>query len=115
MSVQDVSRQPWLLLVGRDALLSCVEECLDCAVICTACAEDLQDFPPDVRLGLGRDGETTSDFRLISAVVEFCADACRVCAEQCERHAALDERCASCADACRRCRVACERLLAMIG
>lgn len=101
-----------------DALLRCVEECLDCAVICTACPDglDVLDGPvchPTVRSG--RADQHPADFRLVSAVIEFCAEACRVCAEQCEQHAARDELCLSCTEACRRCRTACERLAAMIG
>jgi hypothetical protein len=97
-----------------EALLDCVEECLDCAVICTACPGDLQYLLPHATFRFPRTRAITVDFRLISAVVEFCADACLVCVEQCERHAARDECCQSCTDACRRCRIACERLAALI-
>lgn len=98
-----------------EALLDCVEECLDCAVICTACPENLPYLLPQGTFRFPRTTGTTVDFRLISAVVEFCADACLVCVEQCERHAACDESCQSCAEACRRCRIACERLAALIS
>ena len=99
----------------RDGLLRCVEECLDCAVICTACPDGLDGSTSYPTVRFGRADRSTADFRLISAVVEFCAEACRVCAEQCEWHAAREELCYSCTEACRRCRIACERLAAMIG
>lgn len=128
MSVPDIHGQTPVL--DHDTLLRCVDECFECALICTACAESgLDGEKPhelilvvrsslacaDVCVEAGRllTRSTGPDFRLISAVLEFCADACRVCAEECERHAARHELCGSCAEACRRCRMACERLAAM--
>lgn len=128
MSVPDF---PQLPMLDRDALLACVEECFECAVMCTACADaslsvrELRELIPVVRLSLGcaevcvGTGQFVTrpaapDFRLVSAALEFCADACRVCAEECERHAASYQHCKVCAEACRRCRTMCERLVAMI-
>ncbi len=118
--------------VDRDLLLRCIEECLDCTASCTACADaclgesDLPDLRRCVRLNLdcadvcdatGRivTRQTTPDLRLIGAIVEACAMACLVCAEECDRHAAHHEHCRVCAIVCRRCKEACDDLVAAIG
>jgi ferredoxin len=41
--------------------------------------------------------------------------ACRSCADECESHAAMHDRCRICAEACRSCEAACTELLAAIG
>jgi hypothetical protein len=48
-------------------------------------------------------------------MLEACAEACRICAEECERHAGDHEHCRVCAEACRRCEQACEDLRSSIG
>ena len=112
------------------ALLVCIEACYDCAQSCTACAdaclgeeEDVamlvrcirlcQDCA-DVCVTTGRvlTRQTAFDARLARAVVDACAQACRTCAEECERHAGHHEHCRVCAEACRRCEQACAELLA---
>ena len=118
--------------LDRNALLRCIEECVDCAASCTACADaclaesDLPDLVRCVRLNLdcadacdatGRivTRQTAPDLHLISATLEACAAACLACAEECDRHAAHHEHCRVCAAACRRCKQACDDLLATIG
>jgi len=118
--------------LDREALLRCINECLDCAASCTACADaclsesDLQDLVRCVRLNLdcadacdatGRivTRQTTPDLRLISGMIEACSVACLACAEECELHAPHHEHCRVCAEVCRRCKQACDDLLATIG
>jgi hypothetical protein len=118
--------------LDREALLRCVDECFDCVVSCTSCADadlaenDVREMVRCIRLCLdcadacdatGRivTRQTEPDLRLISAIVEACATACLVCAEECERHAAHHEHCRACAEVCRRCKKACDDLLATIG
>ena len=48
---------------------------------------------------------------LMEAVLNACADACRACAEECERHAGMHAHCKVCATACRACEQACQDLL----
>lgn len=48
---------------------------------------------------------------LIRSVLQACAEACRVCGDECERHASMHEHCRVCAEACRSCEDACRRLL----
>lgn len=117
--------------LDRDALLRCVEECVDCAASCTGCADaslaegDLPELVRSIRLCLdcadacdatGRvvTRQTTPDLRLIAAMIEACSVACLACAEECELHAAHHEHCRVCAEVCRRCKQACDDLRARI-
>jgi hypothetical protein len=113
----------------RDALLRCVEECLDCGASCTACADaslsesDLAELTGVIRVCLDcadvceatariATRQTRPDIRLVRATIEACAAACVACAEECDRHAAHHEHCRICADVCRRCKAACDEVLA---
>lgn len=77
---------------------ACIRLDLDCADICLATARVV------TRL-------TATDKELVGAQLRACACACRICAEECEKHAAHMKHCAICAEACRRCAAACAELL----
>ena len=113
-------------------LLDCIEACYDCAQSCTACAdaclgeEDVamvrrcirlcQDCA-DVCVATGRilSRQTEYDAGMTRAALDACAQACRICAEECERHAGHHEHCRVCAEACRRCERACAELLVAVA
>jgi len=118
--------------VDQDTLLRCIEECLDCATSCTACADaslsepDVSEMLRVIRLCLDCADEcdatrrivtrqTLPDLGLMRTMVEACAAACVVCADECELHAAHHEHCRLCAEECRRCRQACDDLLEAIA
>jgi len=133
VTVQEIIKlHPQPSSLDRDVLLRCVEDCFDCAAACTSCADaclgekDLEELVRCIRLNLdcadaceaaGRivTRQTTPDLVVVRATVEACAATCRVCGEECERHAAHHEHCRVCAAACRRCEQACNELLATIG
>jgi hypothetical protein len=133
VTVQEmIKAHPQPTSLDRDALLRCIDECFDCAVTCTSCADaclgenDVQELVRCVRLNLdcadacdatGRilTRQTAPDLDLLRAMIEACGAACRACREQCERHAAHHEHCRLCAEACRRCDKACDDLLATIA
>ena len=133
MTFQDVIKlHPQPISLDRDTLLRCIDECLDCAASCTACADaslsenDLPELVRVIRLDLDcadacdvtariLTRQTTPDLHIIRAITEACATACLACAEECERHAAHHEHCRVCAEVCRRCKQACDQLLAAIG
>jgi uncharacterized membrane protein len=117
---------------ANEALARCIERCFACAFACTSCAdaclaeEQVQELVRCIRLDLdcadvcdatGRvlTRQTSSEPGLARSMLEACAQACRVCAEECERHAAHHEHCRVCAEACRRCEQACEDLLSSIS
>jgi hypothetical protein len=111
-----------------EALARCIEQCFACAVTCTSCADaclaekDVQELVRCIRLNLdcadvcvatGRvlTRQTSPESQLVRVMLETCAQACRVCAQECERHADHHEHCRICAEACRRCEQACQELL----
>lgn len=79
-------------------LRRCIRLNLDCADVCAATSHVL------VR-------QTETDASLVQALLNACITACRLCAEECSRHAAMHEHCRICADHCRRCVELCEGVL----
>ena len=113
-------------------LADCIEACLDCAQTCTACAdaclreETVADLATCIRAALdcadiceatGRllSRHAGQDTNLARAFLDTCATACKVCGEECAKHAQMHEHCRACAEACRRCELACNELLAVLG
>jgi hypothetical protein len=115
----------------REMLVRCIEACFDCGQACTACAdaclgEDaVKELTRCIRLDLdcvdvcemtGRalSRQLATDAQLVRTLLEACAQACRSCGDECERHARdmNMEHCGVCAEACRRCEQACNELLA---
>jgi hypothetical protein len=117
---------------ANEALARCIEQCFVGALTCTSCADaclaeqQVQKLVRCIRLNLdcadvcdatGRvlARQTSSEPRLRRSMLEACVQACRACAEECERHAPQHEHCRLCAEACRRCEQACEDLRSSIG
>ena len=112
--------------INRD-LIEAIEAAYACAQTCTSCAdaclaeEMVAELRQCIRLNLdcadvcdttGRVLSRWGEERIQTAVLEACLQACRLCAEECERHADMHEHCRVCAVACRECEEACDRLLA---
>jgi hypothetical protein len=111
----------------NDALIRCIEECYSCAQTCTACADAclsermVQQLTQCIRLdqdcadicaitGRIMTRRTGSDDEVIRRMLSVCAAACRLCAEECQQHAAMHEHCRICAESCRRCMEACQEV-----
>lgn len=77
----------------------CIRSCLDCADICEATA----------KVATRRTG---SNQQVLRRSLEFCAETCGLCAEECERHE--HEHCRLCATMCRECAEDCRRAAATI-
>ena len=109
------------------ALVDCIDACFDCAQACTACADaclaepDVAELRQCIRLDLdcavlaAATGAVVSrrpggDDSLLKRVLDTCAEACRLCAQECERHAEHHVHCRVCAEACRQCERACGTL-----
>jgi len=116
----------------NDALIRCIEECYDCAQVCTSCAdaclgEDMvKQLAQCIRLDLDcadvcaatgavASRRTGSNEEVIRAMLAACETACRVCAEECERHAGMHAHCRICSESCRRCQRACAEALASMS
>jgi hypothetical protein len=116
--------------IEAGVLVACIEACFDCAQSCTACADaDLAEDDVatmircirlcldcgDVCIATGNILSRQTEFepKLARPVVEAC-QACRICAEECERHAAHHEHCRICAETCRQCEQACVDVLSVL-
>jgi hypothetical protein len=117
--------------IDADVLAACIDACFDCAQSCTACADaDLAEDDvttmircirlcldcTDVCIATGQvlSRQTEFDPELARSVVQACLEACRICAQECERHAAHHEHCRICAEVCRLCEQTCVDVLALL-
>jgi len=127
-----ISTHPHVRGSTNDALIHCIEECFDCAQICTSCADAclgepmVQQLTQCIRLnmdcadvcnatGMVATRRTGSNEEVIRLMLEACMTACRLCGEECQRHASMHEHCRICADACRRCEQACQQAMGSMG
>lgn len=113
------------------AIATCIEECLSCAQACTACADaclsepHLGELAACIRMNVDCADVCNVTARVFSrrgdpaglahALLTLCEQACRTCAQECERHAEHHEHCAACAEACRSCEDACQQLREHLG
>jgi hypothetical protein len=116
----------------NEALIRCIEECYDCAQTCTSCADAclgeqmVQQLTQCIRFNLDcadvcaatgaiATRRTGANEEVIRRMIETCTAACRLCAEECEKHAGMHEHCRICAESCRRCEQACQEALRSLG
>jgi hypothetical protein len=121
---QIIATHPDVRGLTNTALIRCIEACFDCSQTCTSCADaclaepDVRDLVQCIRTcldcadvclttGLVSSRRTGSNEGLVSTMLQSCETACRLCAEECERHAERMAHCRICAETCRRCEVAC--------
>ncbi|MCA8833321.1 four-helix bundle copper-binding protein [Hymenobacter pini] len=102
-----------------DALNACIASCEHCA---TACLNE-QNVQMMARcISLDRD---CADICALTArllargsehaqhLLRECAEICKACGDECEKHAAHMEHCRECAEACRRCEEACRQAMSV--
>ena len=129
MSVQEMIRtHPQQPTVDGELLARCIEECFSCAATCAGCAdaclgeESVRELVRCIRLDLdcadvcqatGRVlmRQTAFDPQQARTMLVACAQACRLCAEECEQHGWHHDHCRYCAEECRRCEQACNDML----
>lgn len=121
---QMISTHPHVRGDTNDMLVRCVEACFDCAQTCIACADaclgenSVQQLAQCIRLnndcadvchatGALASRRTGSNEQLLRTMLDACAMACRLCGEECQRHAQQHEHCRICADACQECERLC--------
>jgi hypothetical protein len=112
----------------NDALIAAIDEMYSCAQTCTSCADaclaeqTVAELRQCIRLNLDcadvclvtatlANRRTGSDEGVIRRMLEACITACRVCGEECQRHAGKHEHCRVCAEECRSCETACQQAL----
>ncbi|MFC5068545.1 four-helix bundle copper-binding protein [Flaviflagellibacter deserti] len=129
---QMIATHPHVQGSTNDALIRAIDIAADCALICTSCADACLGEPMAaeltqcIRLDLDcadvcattasvATRRTGSNEALIKSMLEVCSEACRVCGEECARHADHHEHCRICADTCRQCEQACREAAASIS
>ncbi|SKK91999.1 Domain of Uncharacterised Function (DUF326) [Mycobacteroides abscessus subsp. massiliense] len=112
----------------RTVLAECLDACLDCSQACTQCADACLSEPAidtltaciaanlncaDICTATATINarQTGFDPELAKALIAVCATACRVCADECQRHSSHHQHCKICADECRKCEQACRALI----
>lgn len=109
-------------------MMECLEACMECMETCAACADaclaeknadklkkcirlnqDCADICDAMCSILSRQTET--EWAIIRDMMEAMATCCRMCAEECEKHASMMEFCKICAEACRRCERSCRKMM----
>jgi hypothetical protein len=119
--LEDHPRKPDL--VG-DLMARCAQACFDCAQACAACADAClgEDMVELLRrcIRLNQDcadicfatGCVVSRFTEMGAtalppLLIACAEACHLCADECQQHATSHVHCLVCARSCQACAQAC--------
>jgi hypothetical protein len=127
-----IGTHPTPASVDRDLLVRCIEECVDCAAVCTGCSDaclaepDVAEMVRCIRLCLDCADvcsatarlvlrQTEAEHAVLRPVVEACAAACLASGDECARHASHHEHCRVCEQSCRRCEAACDALAAALG
>jgi hypothetical protein len=112
------------LIAAIDASYACAQTCTSCADACLA-EEMVRELRQCIRLNVDcadvcaatatlAARRTGSNEEVIRKMLDACVTACRMCAEECERHASMHEHCRICAAACRECELACQKALSTI-
>jgi len=131
-AMEMIRTHPHVRANTNDALIRCIEECYNCAQTCTSCAdaclgeEMVQPLTQCIRLNLDcadvcaatgaiASRRTGSNEEVIRQMLTAYETACRLCGEECGRHAELHEHCRVCAEACRQCQKACAEALGSIS
>jgi hypothetical protein len=131
-SKEVLEAHPWPAQIDREVLARCIDECLACAVSCTACADadlaedDVVEMRRCIRLCLDCADVCDATGRVLARQTEYvaatakaqvtsCRELCALCAEECEGHAEHHEHCRICGEECRRCEAACSAVLDAIG
>ena len=115
-------------MVDNKLMTECLEACMECAETCSACADaclgeiDSEMLKRCIRLNqdctdiceaatsiLSRQTET--DWAIFRGMLDLLFTACRLCADECDKHSRLHEHCRVCAEACRRCVTNCNLIL----
>ncbi|MCW5735476.1 MAG: four-helix bundle copper-binding protein [Enhydrobacter sp.] len=114
------------------SLVRLIDFCFDCAQTCVSCADaclaevTVADLRQCIRLALDcadicnatgsvASRRTGTNEDVVRRLIDACAEACLLCAEECEKHAGDHEHCRVCAETCRQCERACREAAITIG
>lgn len=130
-AVQVISTHPDVKGNVNESLTRCLEECYNCAQHCTACADACIGEETDgalkqcIRLNMDcadiclttatlANRRSGSNEAILKEMLKLCESACRLCAEECEKHADHHQHCLICSQCCRTCEEACREAAASI-
>ncbi len=130
--VQMINNHPDVQGSMNETLVQCIEDCYDCAQANTSCADaclaedNVNEMKQCIRLNLDcadvcmatgklAARRTGSDEQLLLQMLQICEAACRICAEECEKHAGRQEHCRICAEICRHCEQSCRQTASTIN
>ncbi len=98
-----------------------IDTCSACAIECSRCVstcleeQNVKMFAHCIKLNhdcasicILAMQAMASGSAFVNQICELCAEICKVCAGECERHA--HEHCKRCAEACRSCAVECSKI-----
>lgn len=117
--VEMLETHPGKPMLAEEPLRAFLEAAEECAQSCTACADaclgekNVPSLVRCIRLNLDCADICSATSRLFSrqthgepsvlrAQLEACAEVCRVCGAECEKHAAHHAHCRVCAESCRQ-------------
>jgi hypothetical protein len=132
MNVEDlVQVHPAAPAQNLDVISACVKACYACSESCTLCADaclgekEIEMLRRCIRLNLdcaaicavtgqlvARQTEAVTE--VLRKQLESCITACRICREECQRHANEHGHCRLCAQSCQACEKACIDLLGVL-
>jgi hypothetical protein len=127
-----LSSHPQAAGAVSETLARCIEACFECAQTCISCADaclaedsstslarcirlDLDCADACAATGSVLSRRTAATSALMVQMLETCADFCRLCADECDRHAGHHKHCRICADTCRQCERACQEAASTSG
>ncbi len=116
----------------EQALARCIELCFDCSQACASCADaclgedSVAELRQCIRLnldcsdvcvaaGLIASRQTGSNATFVRSMLRTCAEACRLCGAECDRHGSHHEHCRVCAEVCHACARACDEAMGQAG
>lgn len=128
---QMISTHPDVRGSVSDALIRCIEECYDCAQACIACADaclaeqSVDKLRQCIRLNLDcadvcaaagnlASRRTGTNPELLRQMLQTCQLACRLCGDECARHAEMHDHCRVCAQECQACEDACQQAMSSV-
>lgn len=132
LAQQMISSHPDVRGHTNDALIASIEALLDCAQVCTSCADaclaepSVTELRQCIRLNLDcadvcfatsriATRRAGGNVEVIAPMLQACLEACDRCADECAIHAPHMVHCRICADACRRCAALCRDALSSLG
>ena len=133
MNTQSIlEKHPQPMNLDTSAVTNVVESAFDCVQVCTSCADAClaEEMVADLRYCIRLDldcadvceatarvfsRQTQPEMTLLKAQLGACATACKLCGDECEKHADMHEHCKVCMESCRRCEEACNALMQQLN